>query len=218
MANELTMKLSLLRFIKTYSLILIAIFSLQGCAHSQVYKVDENYFFRVTSSDSSGLINKSDTFQMKITNSLKLAVLGLQKAEWTNLATGEKELRGITNNAKTIEIEPPYKLLHGFLTLLAPYPSASLPLGIGYSFEATHSFYYSDFKEKGVTQTTTVKSIDSLLFHGHKISTWFFVGNNNSHFKKYGKNIIEYWFNESIGFIKWKYYFPNGKTITFEKL
>ena len=212
------MKLSLLRFAKTYLLILIAISSLQGCAHSQIYKVDEDYFFRVTSSDSLGLINKSDTFKMKITNSFKLAILGLQKAEWTNLGTGEKELRGITNNSKTIEIEPPYKLLHGFLTLLAPYPSASLPLGIGYSFEATHSFYYSDFKEKGVTQTTTVKSIDSLLFHGHKISTWFFVGNNNSHFKKYGKNIIEYWFNESIGFIKWKYYFPNGKTITFEKL
>jgi hypothetical protein len=118
------------RYLVKYLLIVIAIFSFQSCAHSQVYKVDEDYFFRVTTSDSLGLINKCDTFKMKVTNSLKLAVLGLQKAEWTNLATGEKELRGITNNSKTIEIEPENAYGDVNPQLMSEIPLSQVPEGV----------------------------------------------------------------------------------------
>ncbi len=188
--------------------------------NSSVYSVGKEYFYRVEKLDSANRVQYFDTLVMRIESSGFLRLFHQKKAFWYSISSANKNenWRGITDDGESLEIQVPIHLIELSKLTIAPYPKIMIPPKEGYKISSTHSFIngYGDQTGKTIQQEISIGQKENCSVLGEKKECWRIEGQNTSLIQKEGVYKMTALFENSTGFVEWKYTYPNASTVIFK--
>jgi hypothetical protein len=128
------------------------------------------------------------------------------------------EITSYIDNENYIELHPPRMGLLSFTAVL-PYPNYHYPEGCVVSINGETYFEKTTFepaKGKTISYKSEQKGSETLLYNGKEIECYTIKGENTNHIEELGQYRVKYFFNTTLGFVRWEYFLPNNEKIILQ--
>lgn len=205
---------------KTIIITLISIV-ISACSSSRynVYKPENKYSYQVIQINEKGDTINNCSLQM---STLKNSFFGEAGLRYDYEKCGNNpayyEITSYIDNENYIELHPPRMGLLSFTAVL-PYPNYHYPEGCVVSINGETYFEKTTFapaKGKTISYQSKQEGEETILHKGEEIKCYLVNGENTSHIEELGQYRVKYFFNPTLGFVRWEYSLPNNEKIILE--
>lgn len=194
---------------------------ISACSSSRysVYKPETSYPYQVIHiNDKEDTINNCH-LQM---STLKNSFLGEAGLRYDYEKCGNNpayyEITSYIDNENYIELHPPRMGMLSFTAVL-PYPNYHYPEGCVVSINGETYFEKTTFapaKGKTISYKSEQEGSETLLYNGEEIKCYTIKGENTNHIEELGQYRVKYFFNTTLGFVRWEYTLPNNEKIILQ--
>lgn len=194
---------------------------ISACSSSRynVYKPETSYSYQVIHiNDKSDTVNNC-SLQM---STLKNSVFGGTGLRYDYEKCGNQpayyEITSYIDNENYIELHPPRMGLLSFTAVL-PYPNYHYPEGCVVSINGETYFEKTTFalaKGKTISYKSEQKGSETINHNGKEIKCYTITGENTNHIEELGQYRVKYFFNTTLGFVRWEYTLPNNEKIILQ--
>lgn len=184
-----------------------------------VYKPENKYSYQVIQiNDKSDTVNNC-SLQM---STLKNSFFGEAGLRYDYEKCGNNpayyEITSYIDNEDCIELHPPRMGLLSFTAVL-PFPNYHYPEGCVVSINGETYFEKTTFapaKGKTISYKSEQEGSETLLYNGKEIECYTITGENTNHIEELGQYRVKYFFNTTLGFVRWEYFLPNNEKIILQ--
>lgn len=194
---------------------------ISACSSSRysVYKPETSYSYQVIHINDKGDTLSNCSLQM---STLKNSFFGEAGLRYDYEKCGNNpayyEITSYIDNENYIELHPPRMGLLSFTAVL-PYPNYHYPKGCVVSINGETYFEKTTFapaKGKTISYKSEQKGSETLLYNGKEIECYTIKGENTNHIEELGQYRVKYFFNTTLGFVRWEYTLPNKEQVILE--
>lgn len=205
---------------KTVIITLIAII-ISACSSSRysVYKPETSYSYQVIQINDKGDTLSNCSLQM---STLKTSFFGSAGLRYDYEKCGNNpayyEITSYIDNENYVELHPPRMGMLSFTAIL-PFPNYRYPEGCVVSINGETYFEKTTFKparNKTISYKSEQKGSETLLYNGKEIKCYTIKGENTNYIEELGQYKVKYFFNTTLGFVRWEYTLPNNEKIILE--
>mgnify|MGYP003473678259 FL=1 len=205
---------------KAIILTLISI-TISACSSSRysVYKPENTYSYQVIHINDKGDTLSNCSLQM---STLKNSFFGKAGLRYDYEKCGNNpayyEITSYIDNEDCVELHPPRMGMLSFTAVL-PYPNYHYPEGCVVSINGETYFEKTTFapaKGKTISYKSEQEGSETLLYNGKEIECYTIKGENTSHIEELGQYRVKYFFNTTLGFVRWEYFLPNNEKIILQ--
>ena len=205
---------------KTVIITLIAII-ISACSSSRysVYKPETSYSYQVIHINDKGVTINNFHLQMSM---LKTSFFGSASLRYDYEKCGNNpayyEITSYIDNEDCVELHPPRMGMLSFTAVL-PYPNYHYPEGCVVSINGETYFEKTTFapaKGKTISYKSEQKGCETINHNGKEIKCYTITGENTNHIEELGQYRVKYFFNTTLGFVRWEYTLPNNEKIILE--
>lgn len=205
---------------KAIILTLIAI-TISACSSSRysVYKPENKYSYQVIQINDKGDTINNCSLQM---STLKTSFFGSAGLRYDYEKCGNNpayyEITSYIDNENYVELHPPRMGMLSFTAVL-PYPNYRYPEGCVVSINGETYFEKTTFKparNKTISYKSEQKGSETINHNGKEIECYTIKGENTSHIEELGQYRVKYFFNTTLGFVRWEYSLPSNEKIILE--
>ena len=205
---------------KTIIITLISIV-ISACSSSRysVYKPETSYSYQVIHINDKGDTLSNCSLQM---STLKNSVFGGTGLRYDYEKCGNNpayyEITSYIDNEDCIELHPPRMGMLSFTSVL-PFPNYHYPEGCVVSINGETYFEKTTFapaKNKTISYKSEQKGSETINHNGKEIKCYTITGENTNHIEELGQYRVKYFFNTTLGFVRWEYTLPNNEKIILE--
>ena len=204
---------------KAIILTLISI-TISACSSGRysVYKPENTYSYQVIHINDKGDTINNCHLQM---STLKTSFFGEAGLRYDYEKCGNHayyEITSYIDNENYVELHPPRMGMLSFTAVL-PYPNYHYPEGCVVSINGETYFEKTTFapaKGKTISYKSEQEGSETLLYNGKEIECYTITGENTSHIEELGQYKVKYYFNTTLGFVRWEYTLPNNEKIILE--
>jgi hypothetical protein len=128
------------------------------------------------------------------------------------------EITSYIDNENYIELHPPRMGLLSFTAVL-PYPNYHYPEGCVVSINGETYFEKTTFapaKGKTISYKSEQEGSETINHNGKEIKCYTITGENTNHIEELGQYRVKYFFNTTLGFVRWEYFLPNNEKIILQ--
>lgn len=184
-----------------------------------VYKPENKYSYQVIQiNDKSDTVNNC-SLQM---STLKNSFFGEAGLRYDYEKCGNNpayyEITSYIDNEDYVELHPPRMGLLSFTTVL-PYPNYHYPEGCVVSINGETYFEKTTFapaKGKTISYKSEQEGEEIINHNGKEIKCYLITGENTNHIEELGQYRVKYFFNTTLGFVRWEYTLPNNEKIILQ--
>ena len=194
---------------------------ISACSSSRysVYKPENKYSYQVIHINDNGDTVNNCSLQM---STLKNSVFGGTGLRYDYEKCGNNpayyEITSYIDNENYVELHPPRMGLLSFTAVL-PYPNYRYPEGCVVSINGETYFEKTTFKparNKTISYKSEQKGSETLLYNGKEIKCYTITGENTNYIEELGQYKVKYFFNTTLGFVRWEYFLPNKEKIILQ--
>ena len=205
---------------KAIILTLISI-TISACSSGRysVYKPENKYSYQVIQINDKGDTINNCHLQM---STLKTSFFGEAGLRYDYEKCGNNpayyEITSYIDNENYVELHPPRMGMLSFTAVL-PYPNYHYPEGCVVSINGETYFEKTTFKparNKTISYKSEQEGSETLLYNGKEIECYTITGENTSHIEELGQYRVKYFFNTTLGFVRWEYTLPNNEKIILQ--
>lgn len=205
---------------KTIIITLISII-ISACSSSRysVYKPETSYSYQLIHINDEGDTINNCHLQMSM---LKTSFFGEAGLRYDYEKCGNQpayyEITSYIDNENYIELHPPRMGMLSFTAVL-PYPNYHYPEGCIVSINGETYFEKTTFepaKNKTISYKSEQEGEEIILCKGKEIKCYTITGENTNHIEELGQYRVKYFFNTTLGFVRWEYFLPNNEKIILE--
>ena len=205
---------------KTIIITLISIV-ISACSSSRysVYKPENKYSYQVIHINDKGDTLSNCSLQM---STLKNSFFGEAGLRYDYEKCGNQpayyEITSYIDNENYVELHPPRMGMLSFTAIL-PFPNYHYPKGCVVSINGETYFEKTTFapaKNKTIFYKSEQKGEEIILCKGKEIECYTITGENTNHIEELGQYKVKYYFNTTLGFVRWEYTLPNNEKIILE--
>ena len=205
---------------KTIIITLISIV-ISACSSSRysVYKPENKYSYQVIHINDKGDTLSNCSLQM---STLKNSFFGEAGLRYDYEKCGNNpayyEITSYIDNENYVELHPPRMGMLSFTAIL-PFPNYHYPKGCVVSINGETYFEKTTFapaKNKTIFYKSEQKGEEIILCKGKEIECYTITGENTNHIEELGQYKVKYYFNTTLGFVRWEYTLPNNEKIILE--
>ena len=205
---------------KTIIITLISIV-ISACSSSRysVYKPETSYSYQVIHINDKGDTLSNCSLQMSM---LKTSFFGEAGLRYDYEKCGNQpayyEITSYIDNENYVELHPPRMGMLSFTAIL-PFPNYHYPEGCVVSINGETYFEKTTFapaKGKTISYKSEQEGSETLLYNGKEIECYTITGENTNHIEELGQYRVKYYFNTTLGFVRWEYTLPNNEKIILE--
>lgn len=205
---------------KTIIITLISIV-ISACSSSRysVYKPETSYPYQVIHINDKGDTLSNCSLQMSTLKNSFFGEVGLRyDYEKCGNNPAYYEITSYIDNENYIELHPPRMGLLSFTAVL-PYPNYHYPEDCVVSINGETYFEKTTFepaKNKTISYKSEQKGSETINHNGKEIKCYTITGENTNHIEELGQYRVKYFFNTTLGFVRWEYTLPNNEKIILE--
>lgn len=205
---------------KAIILTLIAII-ISACSSSRynVYKPETSYSYQLIHINDEGDTINNCHLQMSM---LKTSFFGEAGLRYDYEKCGNQpayyEITSYIDNENYIELHPPRMGMLSFTAIL-PFPNYHYPEGCVVSINGEIYFEKTTFapaKGKTISYKSEQKGSETINHNGKEIKCYTITGENTNHIEELGQYRVKYFFNTTLGFVRWEYTLPNNEKIILQ--
>lgn len=205
---------------KTIIITLISIV-ISACSSSRysVYKPETSYSYQVIHINDKGDTLSNCSLQM---STLKNSFFGEAGLRYDYEKCGNNpayyEITSYIDNENYIELHPPRMGLLSFTAIL-PFPNYHYPEGCVVSINGETYFEKTTFapaKGKTISYKSEQEGSETINHNGKEIKCYTITGENTNHIEELGQYRVKYFFNTTLGFVRWEYTLPNKDQVILE--
>ena len=205
---------------KAIILTLISI-TISACSSGRysVYKPENTYSYQVIHINDKGDTINNCHLQM---STLKTSFFGEAGLRYDYEKCGNNpayyEITSYIDNENYVELHPPRMGMLSFTAIL-PFPNYHYPEGCVVSINGETYFEKTTFKparNKTISYKSEQKGSETLLYNGKEIECYTIKGENTNHIEELGQYRVKYFFNTTLGFVRWEYTLPNNEKIILQ--
>ena len=194
---------------------------ISACSSSRysVYKPETSYSYQVIHINDKGDTLSNCSLQM---STLKTSFFGEAGLRYDYEKCGNQpayyEITSYIDNENYIELHPPRMGMLSFTAVL-PYPNYHYPEGCVVSINGETYFEKTTFapaKNKTISYKSEQKGSETINHNGKEIKCYTITGENTNHIEELGQYRVKYFFNTTLGFVRWEYTLPNNEKIILE--
>ena len=194
---------------------------ISACSSSRysVYKPETSYSYQVIHINDKGDTISNCHLQMSM---LKTSFFGSAGLRYDYEKCGNNpayyEITSYIDNENYVELHPPRMGMLSFTAVL-PYPNYHYPEGCVVSINGETYFEKTTFKparNKTISYKSEQKGSETLLYNGKEIKCYTITGENTNHIEELGQYRVKYFFNTTLGFVRWEYFLPNNEKIILQ--
>ena len=194
---------------------------ISACSSSRysVYKPENTYSYQVIHINDKGDTVNNCSLQM---STLKNSFFGEAGLRYDYEKCGNQpayyEITSYIDNENYVELHPPRMGMLSFTAVL-PYPNYHYPEGCVVSINGETYFEKTTFKparNKTISYKSEQKGSETLLYNGKEIECYTIKGENTNHIEELGQYRVKYFFNTTLGFVRWEYSLPSNEKIILE--
>ena len=194
---------------------------ISACSSSRysVYKPETSYSYQVIHINDKGDTLSNCSLQM---STLKNSFFGEAGLRYDYEKCGNNpayyEITSYIDNENYVELHPPRMGLLSFTAVL-PYPNYHYPEGCVVSINGETYFEKTTFapaKGKTISYKLEQEGEETINHNGKEIKCYTITGENTNHIEELGQYRVKYFFNTTLGFVRWEYTLPNNEKIILE--
>ena len=194
---------------------------ISACSSSRysVYKPETSYSYQVIHINDKGDTLSNCSLQM---STLKNSFFGEAGLRYDYEKCGNNpayyEITSYIDNENYIELHPPRMGMLSFTAVL-PYPNYHYPEGCVVSINGETYFEKTTFKparNKTIFYKSEQKDSETINHNGKEIECYTITGENTNHIEELGQYKVKYFFNTTLGFVRWEYFLPNNEKIILQ--
>ena len=194
---------------------------ISACSSSRysVYKPETSYSYQVIHINDKGDTLSNCSLQM---STLKNSFFGEAGLRYDYEKCGNNpayyEITSYIDNENYIELHPPRMGMLSFTAVL-PYPNYHYPEGCVVSINGETYFEKTTFKparNKTIFYKSEQKDSETINHNGKEIECYTITGENTNHIEELGQYKVKYFFNTTLGFVRWEYTLPNNEKIILQ--
>ena len=194
---------------------------ISACSSSRysVYKPENKYSYQVIQINEKGDTINNCHLQM---STLKNSVFGGTGLRYDYEKCGNNpayyEITSYIDNENYVELHPPRMGMLSFTAIL-PFPNYHYPKGCVVSINGETYFEKTTFepaKNKTISYKSEQKGSETINHNGKEIAGYTIKGENTSHIEELGQYRVKYFFNTTLGFVRWEYFLPNNEKIILQ--
>ena len=184
-----------------------------------VYKPENTYSYQVIHINDKGDTINNCHLQMSMLKNSFFGEAGLRyDYEKCGNNPAYYEITSYIDNENYVELHPPRMGMLSFTAIL-PFPNYHYPEGCVVSINGETYFEKTTFapaKGKTISYKSEQEGSETLLYNGKEIECYTIKGENTSHIEELGQYRVKYFFNTTLGFVRWEYSLPNNEKIILE--
>ena len=194
---------------------------ISACSSSRysVYKPETSYSYQVIHINDKGDTLSNCSLQM---STLKNSFFGEAGLRYDYEKCGNNpayyEITSYIDNENYVELHPPRMGLLSFTAVL-PYPNYHYPEGCVVSINGETYFEKTTFapaKGKTISYKSEQEGSETINHNGKEIKCYTITGENTNHIEELGQYRVKYFFNTTLGFVRWEYFLPNNEKIILQ--
>lgn len=194
---------------------------ISACSSSRysVYKPETSYPYQIIHINDKGDTLSNCSLQM---STLKNSFFGEAGLRYDYEKCGNNpayyEITSYIDNENYVELHPPRMGLLSFTAIL-PYPNYHYPEGCVVSINGETYFEKTTFapaKGKTISYKSEQKGSETINHNGKEIKCYTITGENTNHIEELGQYRVKYFFNTTLGFVRWEYFLPNNEKIILQ--
>lgn len=194
---------------------------ISACSSSRysVYKPETSYSYQLIHINDEGDTINNCHLQMSM---LKTSFFGEAGLRYDYEKCGNQpayyEITSYIDNENYIELHPPRMGLLSFTAVL-PYPNYHYPEGCVVSINGETYFEKTTFvpaKGKTISYKSEQEGEETINHNGKEIKCYTITGENTNHIEELGQYRVKYFFNTTLGFVRWEYTLPNNEKIILQ--
>lgn len=194
---------------------------ISACSSSRysVYKPETSYSYQVIHINDKGDTLSNCSLQM---STLKNSFFGEAGLRYDYEKCGNNpayyEITSYIDNENYVELHPPRIGLLSFTAVL-PYPNYHYPEGCVVSINGETYFEKTTFapaKGKTISYKSEQEGSETINHNGKEIKCYTITGENTNHIEELGQYRVKYFFNTTLGFVRWEYFLPNNEKIILQ--
>lgn len=194
---------------------------ISACSSSRynVYKPENKYSYQVIQINDKGDIINNCHLQM---STLKTSFFGEAGLRYDYEKCGNNpayyEITSYIDNENYVELHPPRMGMLSFTAIL-PFPNYRYPEGCVVSINGETYFEKTTFKparNKTISYKSEQEGSETINHNGEEIKCYTIKGENTSHIEELGQYRVKYFFNTTLGFVRWEYTLPNNEKIILQ--
>lgn len=193
---------------------------ISACSSSRysVYKPENKYSYQVIQINDKGDTINNCSLQMSTLKNSVFGGTGLRYDYKCGNNSTYYEITSYIDNEDCVELHPPRMGMLSFTAVL-PYPNYHYPEGCVVSINGETYFEKTTFKparNKTISYKSEQKGSETLLYNGKEIKCYTITGENTNHIEELGQYRVKYFFNTTLGFVRWEYSLPNNEKIILQ--
>ena len=194
---------------------------ISACSSSRysVYKPETSYSYQVIHINDKGDTLSNCSLQM---STLKNSFFGEAGLRYDYEKCGNNpayyEITSYIDNENYVELHPPRMGMLSFTAIL-PYPNYHYPEGCVVSINGETYFEKTTFapaKGKTISYKSEQEGSETINHNGKEIKCYTITGENTNHIEELGQYRVKYFFNTTLGFVRWEYTLPNNEKIILQ--
>ncbi len=194
---------------------------ISACSSSRysVYKPESKYCYQVIHINDKGDTLSNCSLQM---STLKNSFFGEAGLRYDYEKCGNQpayyEITSYIDNENYVELHPPRMGMLSFTAIL-PFPNYHYPEGCITSLSGETYFKKTTFapaKGKTISYKSEQEGSETINHNGKEIKCYTITGENTNHIEELGQYRVKYFFNTTLGFVRWEYTLPNNEKIILQ--
>lgn len=194
---------------------------ISACSSSRynVYKPKNKYSYQVIQINEKGDTLSNCSLQM---STLKNSFFGEAGLRYDYEKCGNNpvyyEITSYIDNENYVELHPPRMGMLSFTAIL-PFPNYHYPEGCVVSLNGETYFEKTTFapaKNKTISYKSEQEGSETINHNGKEIKCYTITGENTNHIEELGQYKVKYFFNTTLGFVRWEYTLPNNEKIILQ--